>query len=129
MKGIKTLLRERRARSRMQQYDQDGIDCANTSNGDFDTLLHHVKINVAHRPLVLAYRKSMENKLTRTNSYLTFFLDDDKYLQVVWWVWRDAQGHYVGLTRYEFSDNALKNTKIEGDDFNAHVGLGNVWAS
>ena len=127
MKGLQALLRERRARGRFSQFDQDGVNCANSSNGDFNTLLHHIKVRENQRPLIQAYKKSMENKLVRKDSYLMFFLDDNNYLMVAWWVWRDKDGQYIGLTRYEFSDSALKNTKIE-EDLDAHVGLGNVYA-
>ena len=93
-------------------YEEDGIASEKTVNRDFDSLLNGVDIAPKHRPLLKVYEKALRTKLARENSYLTVCLDENMFAFCAWWVWRNAEGQYIGLTRFEFSDEALEKYKI-----------------
>lgn len=114
MRGLKSILRDRRAKNRHDQYEADGAAgyIEHTSDVDYDTLVTKLKILNSHKPLLRFYEHSMRKKLARPNSYLVAMIDHDGYVAIVWWVQWEKQRR-IGLTRYEFSDEAVMNPQYE----------------
>lgn len=112
MRPIQEILRERRAASRVKEYEADQLRGAHTSNGNYETLITHCNFPHAFKPLLREYEYSMCGKLARKNSYLTMALDDDRYVMSVWWVHAE-NGRYFGLSHYEFSHEALLKPKYK----------------